>query len=303
MNRRFLMAVGAVLLTGLAARAEQRPNILFAFADDWGRLASAYAAVDGDEGLQGVARTPNFDAIAGRGVLFRNAFVNAPSCTPCRSSLLSGQYFWRTGRAAILQGAVWDPSIPAWPLMIKDKGYAIGKTWKVWSPGRPADAPFGRQEFAFQAAGGRFNRFSQTATRLVQQGKTVEQAKQVLLDDVARSFRELLESKGDRPFCYWFVRPTFTVSGCEARANSSGASNPTISRDAFPSSFPMCRSFARTWPITSGKSPLLIARLGVLVAELKAAGELENTLIVVSGDHGPPGFPHGNAISTTSVWP
>jgi arylsulfatase A-like enzyme len=35
------------------------------------------------------------------------------------------------------------------------------------------------------------------------------------------------------------------------------------------------------------------AGLGLLIAKLETAGELENTLIVVSGDHGPPGFPHG----------
>ena len=35
------------------------------------------------------------------------------------------------------------------------------------------------------------------------------------------------------------------------------------------------------------------AMLGVLVDELKQRGEYDNTLIVVSGDHGAPGFPHG----------
>ena len=35
------------------------------------------------------------------------------------------------------------------------------------------------------------------------------------------------------------------------------------------------------------------AGLGVLLDELKRVGELDNTMIVVSGDHGPPGFPHG----------
>ena len=33
--------------------------------------------------------------------------------------------------------------------------------------------------------------------------------------------------------------------------------------------------------------------LGILIDELKKRGEYENTLIVVSGDHGPPGFPMG----------
>jgi arylsulfatase A-like enzyme len=35
------------------------------------------------------------------------------------------------------------------------------------------------------------------------------------------------------------------------------------------------------------------AALGVLLARLEAIGELDNTLIAVSGDHGAPGFPHG----------
>ena len=48
-------------------------------------------------GINDVVRTPNFDRIARSGVLFRNAHVNAPSCTPCRSALLSGQYFWARG--------------------------------------------------------------------------------------------------------------------------------------------------------------------------------------------------------------
>ena len=107
------------LLTGqpAAAARQPRPNILFAFADDWGRFAGAYAELDGAGSLNELVRTPHFDRLARDGVLFRNAFVNAPSCTPCRSSLLSGQYFWRTGRGAILQGAVWDETIPSWPLL------------------------------------------------------------------------------------------------------------------------------------------------------------------------------------------
>ena len=59
------------------------------------------------------------------------------------------KYFFRTGRGAILQGAVWDPSIPSFPLLMKDAGYHIGKSYKVWSPGTPGDAPYGRQHHRF----------------------------------------------------------------------------------------------------------------------------------------------------------
>ena len=72
------------------------PNILFAFADDWGRYASAYRPFEGENSINSLINTPNFDRIAGEGALFLNGFVPAPTCTPCRSSILSGQYFWQT---------------------------------------------------------------------------------------------------------------------------------------------------------------------------------------------------------------
>src|SRR6185503_16575707 len=129
--------------------------------------ASAYAALDGKPTANSVVKTPNIDSVAARGVMFRNAFAPAPSCTPCRSALLSGRYFFNTGRGAILQGAVWDSSIPTFPLLLQESGYHIGKTAKVWSPGTPADAPFGGQKHAYQKAGMRFNNYSEQATTLV----------------------------------------------------------------------------------------------------------------------------------------
>ena len=39
---------------------KERPNILFAFADDWGRQASIYAKIEGAGGINDVAKTPHF---------------------------------------------------------------------------------------------------------------------------------------------------------------------------------------------------------------------------------------------------
>src|ERR1041385_4765715 len=111
---------------GRASAADQRWNILFVFADDWGRYASCYKGLDGRPTINDVVKTPNVDRVAREGVLFRNAFVNAPSCTPCRSSLLSGRYFFNCNRGAILNGAVWDSSIPTFPLMLLDAGSISG---------------------------------------------------------------------------------------------------------------------------------------------------------------------------------
>ena len=131
-----LVAMVPTLMAPTRSQAADRPNVIIAFADDWGRCASAYARLE-PGGVNDLIQTPNFDRLAAGGVLFTRAFVNAPSCTPCRSSLLSGQYFWRTGRGAILQGAVWDDTIPAFPLLLEKSGWRIGYTSKVWGPGTP----------------------------------------------------------------------------------------------------------------------------------------------------------------------
>jgi N-sulfoglucosamine sulfohydrolase len=284
----------AVAPPAVRAAEPSRPNILFAFADDWGRLAGIYADVDGRGGINDVVRTPNFDEIARRGVLFKNAFVNAPSCTPCRSSLLSGQYFWRTGRGAILQGAVWDPEIPSWPLLLADAGYHIGKTWKVWSPGVPVDAPFGRQKHAYQSAGSRFNRFSQTATRLVAESKSVDDVKQELLEEVRGNLTSFLEARdGDEPFCYWFGPTNVHRQWVRGSGKKLWDIDPDDLQGRMPPFLPDVPAVREDLADYIGEVAAFDAGLGVLLDELEQAGELDNTLIVISGDHGPPGFPHG----------
>lgn len=275
--------------------AEQpRPNILFAFADDWGRCASIYAETDGPGGINDVVQTPNFDRIARRGVLFKNAFVNAPSCTPCRSSVLSGQYFWRTGRGAILQGAVWNESIPAWPLLLKDSGYHIGKTWKVWSPGTPADAPYGRQAYSYQQAGNRFNQFSQNVTHMVASGQTLEDAKAELYDEVRGNFSKFLsERKSDQPFAYWFGPTNVHRKWIKGSGKALWGIEPDDLKGKLPPFLPDVPEVREDLADYMGEIAAYDAALGVLTEELEKAGQLENTLIVISGDHGPPGFPHG----------
>ena len=287
----------AVTVLGISwslAKDLPRPNILFAFADDWGRHASAYAKTDGAGTENDVVKTPHFDAISRRGVLFNNAFVNAPSCTPCRSSILSGQHFWRTGRAAILQGAHWDTSIPTWPLLLKAGGYHIGYTWKVWSPGTPRDAPYGGAVNAFSKAGSSFNGFSQTVTNLVKKGKSVMDAKQVLMDQVRGNFRDMLAGrKKGQPFAYWFGPTNVHRKWIKGSGKSLWSINPDKLQGKMPPFLPDVPAVREDFADYLGEAMAFDMALGVLVEELRKAGEYENTIIAVSGDHGPAGFPHG----------
>ena len=113
MKAPLIVFLAVLCLVSVADAADaKRPNIVFAFADDLGRHASIYAQIDGPGTANDILHTPNIDRIAREGVVFRKAFVSSPSCTPCRSALLSGQHFWRTGRGAILRGAVWESPRP-----------------------------------------------------------------------------------------------------------------------------------------------------------------------------------------------
>lgn len=294
---RFLFAV-VLLATGIASAADpaapRRPNVVFAFADDYGRYASAYGTHDVRPSVNRLIRTPNIDAVAAAGVLFLNAHVSSPSCTPCRGALLSGRHFWQTGRSAILSGAVWDPAIPSFPLLLRDAGYHIGKSHKVWSPGTPADAPYGGQKHAFQKAGGAINQFSQVVTRAVENGQAVEEAKEKVLDGVRGNFRDFLAANPDgKPFCYWFG-PTHTH---RPWTRGSGKAlwkiEPDSLKGLLPAFLPDVPEVREDFADYLGECLAFDAAVGVLVAELKQRGEWENTVFAISGDHGAPGFTHG----------
>ncbi|MDX1564227.1 MAG: sulfatase [Phycisphaeraceae bacterium] len=279
---------------GAVEAAQERPNILFAFADDWGRHASVYAKVDGPGTENDLIRTPHFDALAQEGVLFNHAYVNAPSCTPCRSSLLSGQHFWRTGRGAILQGAVWDSSIPTWPLLLQDAGYHIGFSFKVWSPGTPRDAPFGGKANAYRAAGGRYNAFSQTVSRMVRSGKPLEDAKAEMAAEVRKNFEGFLGKKKEgQPFAYWFGPTNVHRKWIKGSGKALWNIDPDQLKGRMPPFLPDVPEVRQDLADYMGEAMAFDMSLGVLVGELKKRGLYDNTLIAVSGDHGPAGFPHG----------
>ncbi|MBS3776157.1 MAG: sulfatase-like hydrolase/transferase [Bacteroidales bacterium] len=61
---------------------KKKPNIVFLFADDWGRYASIYGEWDEKGRVNSVINTPNFDQSAEGGLLFTRAYAPALSCTP-----------------------------------------------------------------------------------------------------------------------------------------------------------------------------------------------------------------------------
>lgn len=271
-----------------------RWNILFFFADDWGRYASAYQGLDGRPTPNDVLNTPHLDRIAKEGVLFRNAFVNAPSCTPCRSSLMSGRYFFNTGRGAILSGAVWDSAIPSYPLLLRDAGYHIGKSYKIWSPGTPVDAPFGEQKYAYEKAGREPNQFSQNATARVARGMTVAAARDDILKQVRGNFDAFLAARpAGQPWLYQFGVTNTHRKWTKGSGKALWGIDPDSLKGRMPAFLPDVHEVREDVADYLGEVQALDAFMGVLMARLEATGELDRTLIVLSGDHGMPGVPSG----------
>lgn len=63
----------------------EKPNIVFIYIDDLGWA---------DVGFNGSTyyETPNIDRLASQGIIFSQAYANAPNCAPSRASLMTGQY-------------------------------------------------------------------------------------------------------------------------------------------------------------------------------------------------------------------
>ncbi|WP_244651302.1 MULTISPECIES: sulfatase-like hydrolase/transferase [unclassified Lentimonas] len=135
--------------------AEDRPNLIFIFADDWGY---------GDLGIHGstFCETPRLDQMAAEGTDFQNFTVNHPVCSPSRTAVMTGQFparhsvhqhFASTEHHERAGMPDWlDPKAPMLPRMLKEAGYAtahFGK-WHL-SNDHISDAPmppqYGYDEF------------------------------------------------------------------------------------------------------------------------------------------------------------
>lgn len=108
LKRVFLLLVVTALLKPDPLSAQPSPrNILLVLADDIGTDALALFNPNTNSPGTSFAPTPNLDALARQGVMFRNCY-GYPSCSPTRSCLLTGRYGFRTGIGA----AIDDPHDP-----------------------------------------------------------------------------------------------------------------------------------------------------------------------------------------------
>ncbi len=118
---------------------EQRPNVVFVFADQWRAQATGFA---GDPN----AITPAIDKLASESVVFSAAVCNAPVSSPYRGSLLTGRYPLSHG--IFMNDVSLDPEINSMGKIYREAGYKtayIGK-WHLDGHGRSAWIPPERRQ-------------------------------------------------------------------------------------------------------------------------------------------------------------
>lgn len=272
-----------------SASASERPNILFLFADDLGRYASAYADPD-HPSPNDLIDTPVFDRLSAEGARFDQAFVSAPSCTPSRGAVYTGRHFFRNGSAAQLHnpwaGGEPDPfdEVNGMPNTLAAAGYHIGWSHK-WHLRKSLIGGDGNH---YAARGARVNRFSQE----VDGADDPDAAKRAILDEVRGNFRDFLDAReSGQPFFYSF-NPTNTH---RKWVRGSGAElwdlDPDELEGRLPPFLPDVAAVREDLADYLGEAMAFDAACGVILTELKERGELDTTLVVSSGDHGIPGFP------------
>lgn len=155
-SRRFcgpLSTLCALLFAAVSfGAAEERPNILWLTSEDHGPQLGSY----GDR----IARTPNLDALAARGMLFKRVWATAPVCAAARTTIISGMLAPSLGAEHMRSEVAMPAGMKMFPQLLREAGYYCtnqakedynltkpGQVWDVSSKqahwkNRPAGHPF-----------------------------------------------------------------------------------------------------------------------------------------------------------------
>ena len=220
-----------------------------------------------------VVKTPAFDRVAANGVLFTHAFCDAPTCGPSRSAILTGQHIWRLEEAGNIHSTL-PSKFATYTELLEGAGYTIGHTSKGWSPGRLE--PGGRTR---NPAGDTFESFDQF----------------------------MGQRPADKPFCFWLGsrdphRPYDLGSGKQSGKDPAKVLVPPHMPDNS-----VTRNDILDYYVEVERFDSNVERALNLLEE---TGQLDNTIVVVTSDHGMP-FPrakaslydYGSRVPLAVSWP
>ena len=109
------VVLGLSLILCATSVAADKPNILWLTSEDHGPEMGCYGDAN--------ARTPNIDALAAKGMLFKRAWSVAPVCAPARSVIISGLYTSSSGGQHMRSMVPLPDSVRLYPQYLRDAGY------------------------------------------------------------------------------------------------------------------------------------------------------------------------------------
>ncbi len=309
-RREFLQ--GGVAATGAAltasflpqARAEigdKRPNLLFIYGE--GQRADALSLAGNP-----ILKTPNMDRIGQEGAWFRNSFCTNSLCAPARATALTGMYSCATGAIDNRHPQVPLPEgIPIFTDLLHQAGYEVAIVGKVHVRNGVKER-YWDYYFGFNAAVTDYYkpRFSEGRNGVIGPEVTYDQYADDLVTDRALAW---LAEKRDKPFCLllWFQTPHAPFY--RARRHLDLYSRVFIPKPATfdddLKGYPGKPAFPETDIKIGTVENLNAARtleevvkdyyagltavdenIGRILNSLETAGELDETAILFSSDHG-----------------
>ena len=250
-------------------KSKTKPNILIAIADD-----QSYPHT----GIYGFSeiKTPAFDYVARNGVLFNNAFVAAPGCSPSRAAMLTGKNIWQLEEAGT-HASNFPLKFDVYTEILKEKGFHVGYTGKPWGPGNWKIS--GRKE---NPAGKEYNK------HLLENPPT----NGIRPNDYQKNFKDFLAHRDNgQPFVFWFGahEPHRVYEyGSGLRAGKS------IKDVEVPEFFPDTEIVRNDMLDYILEIEHFDSHLLRMIKHLEEIGELDNTFILVTADNGMP-FPYAKA--------
>ena len=250
------------------------PNILFAIADDWGRHAGAY-------GTPWVS-TPAFDRVAREGLLFSNALTPMAKCAPSRAIVLTGRQLWQLEEAGNHM-ARFPAKFRVWPEVLADRGWHVGMTGKGWGPGIAEDSSGKPRTLTGKPWNAR---------------RADAPTSQIAPNDYAANFRDFLDAAPEnQPWCFWFgsLEPH---RGYEFQSGVNKGGRKLDEIDRVPAYWPDDEIVRHDLLDYAFEVEHTDRHLHRMLQELESRGMLDNTLVIVTSDHGMP-FPRAKGYA----WP
>lgn len=299
----------------IALSEDSSPNVLLIVTDEHNfRTLGCYRDTMPREqsnmwGIGAVVETPHLDKLAAEGVLCTRAYATSPVCSPCRAALITGRYPHATGVPQ--NNEVLDRNVPTLADRLNVEGYRtafIGK-WHLAGNGKPEWAPavdggFQNKKFMFNR--GHWKKFDLkggvpfvAAQQKGQPSYGLQEADETTFSTDWLTNRAIEFITDDEA-----IQPFFAVlSYPDPHGPNSVRAPYDHMYDDLPYAAP--RTYGRRdvkpkWvaaknhPVFRGEDmstyfgmvKCLDENIGRLVQQMEKSGQLDNTLIIMTSDHG-----------------